>query len=317
MSNHWQGFADFCRLDKLSGGPDSHMATIVHLAETLSQEQKTWLVGLYANVYNVPMALVLFEKFPFKESAKEMRPWIIDNWSNIVLRRERRKPMMNNPNRLADSIEDYARWSSSPSNLSASYDKLWASSESIRYFGRYAKMKLFEALRRVGTIEVMIPDLRAKGGWSPREGLSLLIPEEAPLLNDGGDSSGVVIKIDKLANEARARLLSDFDVSLNRYEFQVLICDYKQVAVTQRQYPGRSVDSELTYYDEVVKKFPLNQKMFEARKQLFPSWALAEVQGWKGVREELGSVFVKYNYMWSDQLYNYLETKSLANPVLR
>ena len=156
----------------------------------------------------------------------------------------------------------------------------------------------------------MIPDIRAKGGWSPREGLILLHPEEADLIR-----SNDILAVEELAGLTFKELNQHLAIratKIDRYEFQVFLCDYKQVAVTQRQYPGRSLDSELKYFHLAQRYNEFNgEAMMAARGRLFPSWALGEVQGWNGVREELGTFFVNTSMMWSDSLYAW---KSMTDP---
>lgn len=301
--NHHEGFADFCRLDKLSGGPDSHMTTIVHMAKgTLDP---AWLAGLYAAVYNVPMAWKLYDRFPTRGHAEFVHPWLEDNWKSIVMRRERKRPV-GSPTKLSECIQSYARWIDTP-RTEGSYEELWESVDRVKYFGRYAKMKILECLYRMGETAYPQPDARAKGGWSPREGLALLYPQQETLLKYGGDRPDVLRVVEALAVDANRNL------KLTPYEFQVLICDYKQVAVTERQYPGRSVDSELSYHTKVGFE---DLTMFAARENLFPQWALGEKRGWPGVREELGTFFVKTGTMWSDSLFDYLASKDdVYHPV--
>lgn len=310
----WQAFADFSRLDKLSGGPDSHMTTMVALSQGYSPEERAWRMLVYVAVYNVPMALVILNRFPTPQQ-EGRREWIAEHWDKIILRRERRRPV-GSPTKLADCLDSCAQWIGLK-RLDSSYETLWADVDRIRYFGRYAKIKSLEAIRRVDVVKHTIPDLRAHGADSPREGLALLWPEHEELLNRGGNRDYVIAKTETIATTTQQRLSSYFGVELSTYELQTLICDFKQVVVTQRQYPGRSVDSEMTYAG-LVKSFDVDlSPMFAARKQLFPLWALAEVEGWPGVREELGEVYAKHGYMWSDFLYDYRKTTDLAHPVSR
>ena len=60
--------------------------------------------------------------------------------------------------------------------------------------------------------------------------------------------------------------------------------------------------------------------MFEARKKLFPSEVLGELNGWDGIRELLTSVLRNYDYTWSDSVYDYVATLTSGNfehPVRR
>lgn len=312
----WRAFADFCRLDQRSGGPDSHMTTMAEIVRGKPALERAWAMLVYVSVYNVPMALAILKEFPTRETPG-LRVWIAEHWLHIVLRRERKRPV-GSPTKLADCLESCATWVELERLANAnSYEALWADIDRIRYFGRYAKLKALEALHRVGAVQHTIPDLRAHGAESPRQGLALLWPAHEEILNRGGNHRDALCAVELLADQTLKRLANDYQVELNRYCLQTLVCDFKQVVVTQRQYPGRSVDSELSYYTKIADYFTLDDTMFRARRELFPKWALGEVQGWLGVREELGEFFVNYGHMWSDEQFDYLKTTDLSNPVAR
>lgn len=316
--DNWQAMAEFCRFDKMTGGPDSHMTTVVKMSEGESLESKGWRALVYAAVYNVPMAQVIWERCPEPAGVRELASWVELHWRQIVLRRERKRCLLT-PHKLMTCLQSAADWLNVDRIQSAkSYDELWKAADEIKFFGRYAKIKSLECLRRMGLTEHMIPDLRAHDAKSPRQGLAILWPEYVDLLLHGGNEKYTVLAtVENLASETIARLRRDYGVELNCYEMQTLVCDFKQVVHTARQYPGRSVDSEFTYYQKVTDNFPLDRSMFEARRALFPEWSLAEVQGWNGVREELGPLFVKQGYMWTDSVYDYNATKDLSQPVKR
>jgi len=312
---YWQPFADFCRLDRLAGGPDSHMATIVHLAKDLPPEERAWWGCVYVAVYNVPQALAILKEFPTRDALHGLPEWVAEHWPHIVLRRERRRPV-GSPKKLTACLQSAAAWIDVERMAAThSYDETWAHSDKIKYFGRYAKIKVNEVHRRLGLVPHLISDLRAKDGWSPREGLALLWPEHEAVLNSTDKAS--IPHVERLATLTQKMLAADYDVVLDNYELQVFACDVKQSIVGQRQYPGRSCDSEITHHAKVAAHFPVHDAMFSVRETLFPLWALGEKQGWTGVREELGECFAKHGYMWTDSVFDYHKTTDLAQPVRR
>jgi len=276
----------------------------------------------------VPMALVVLETFPSAELALEasgdrVRTWLEHSWDNVVLRRERQKPV-GSPRKLAECLLSCAAWvqENGPRLPDAvSYDELWDMADEVKFFGRYSKMKFLECLRRLDQVSHILPDLRSKGGWSPREGLALLYPEQADLICYSGDGPDVIAQIEELARHANQELLLKHGVFLDTFEFQVLICDFKQVVVTKRQYPGRSLDSELTYWHKVANEdvIPIHvaEAFFAARHHLFPEWALGEIQGWDGVRKELGKLYAETGVMWTDCVYDYAATVSNGGVPVR
>jgi hypothetical protein len=306
--DHWRGFREFCALDKMSGGPDSHMKTIVHLAREMNPWDKVWLAGLYVAVYNVPMALVLHDAAPRRDELVALERLVHENWSGVVLRRERRRPV-GSPVKLMDCVRSVSSWVDSYTHrlIAMDYEQMWEAADEIRYFGRYAKLKFLETLRQMGLTKEIVPDIRAYDGWSPREGLCLLYPDdESCYLLRQGSTPREIVEVEALANKTFAK----FSATLNRYELQVFLCDYKQ-CVNGRQYPGRSLDSELDHHANVIKTFGktygsnVGRDLFTAREELFPSWALGEKQGWTGVREELTEFFSRTGDMWSDSIWEF------------
>jgi hypothetical protein len=329
--DHWQNFYDFCRLDKAAGGPDPHMACIGRISDTrcLDRRGTAWLGVLYASVYNVPTALVLSKQFPTPESAlsyTDVEAWLLDNWGGIAFRRERKA--VRSVEKLAKCISSAAAYV----DVLTGHIEAWHSvaDEAQRYekafedvcggiygFGRYIGQKWIEYLRRYCGVDVQVGDIRSKDGWSPRHALALLYPEHKELLEDGGDGPDAVAKVEQIATEARETLSGVFGLTLDYYELQVLLCDYKQCWVGKRQYPGRSQDSELDYDRKLQAYWGHPQaEMYEARKSFAPKWALGELNGWDGVRKPLGEVLRVHGYMWTDSKYNWNKSKNnLSQPT--
>jgi len=97
------------------------------------------------------------------------------------------------------------------------------------------------------------------------------------------------------------------------------LCEFRQ-ASERHQYPGRAHDSELDHLRTVQALNPeVEFRTLEARKELFPHWALGELQGWEG-RRPLGHVMNEYGFLWSDNIYDFKKTAELDqfhNPIIR
>lgn len=327
-----QAFVDFCVLDKRTGGPDSHMKTVAEQCRADHASGRRigpWYAGLYVAVYNVPQAEALHTAFPTPGSVagkpERLERWLADHWPTVQLRRERRRPV-GSPRKLAACIESYARWimeHGGTLHRYESYEDAWNAADAIQFVGRYSKMKLLEVLRQMGMFDHILPDLRAQDGWSPRQGLALILPHDAYHLLD---QNNYWQDAEKIAAEAYEGLHILYpQLHIDTYEWQVLLCDFKQVVKTQRQYPGRSTDSEFTYWNKIINTpmepflYPEQNRttMWEARRHLFPRWALAEhTHQWNGVREELGKFYNTHGEMWSDAVFHYPSMERRAVPLL-
>lgn len=325
--NHFKFLAEFCRYDMLCGGPDPHMAVVGHLSRDKPFMEKAWMAGCYIGVYNVPTAQVLWETFPFEKALEmeehEWEAWIRENWKGLSFRRERR-PVRTAP-KLAKFMHTYTNWIAG-ANLDwprdpdpkISYDLLWREcQQNVWGLGRYVALKLLEFYTRYLPLAIQIPDMRPKGGWSPRAALALLNPGYVKPLN--GDDRPEHLRYAKwLFLECQMLLKKNYGVEVDMYNLQVLLCDYKQSVVGRRQYPGRAQDSELEHYHKIASYWPdPPDALFKAREEIFPHWALGEKNGWSGPRNELGHVLCDYGYTWTDSLYDYSSTTNLAEPVLK
>lgn len=318
---HWHFFSEFCKLEMMAGGPDPHMRVVEYLSRDCSQQEKYWRVGCYVNPYNVPAAEVIWSAWSWERvlhnDGAALGNWLVENKRGLPTRPERRCVI--SPEKFANFLVDYATWLRSMpfernqrANEEETYEALWQDVDNgVKYMGRYAKFKTLELLRRFG-VPARLPDTRARGGWSPRLTLATLMPEHRDVLA-GKDDTASIRRVDELAEVARERLRAEYDLDLDYYRLEVLLCDYRQLG--RRQFPGHSQDSELKYHRKVGSP---TTRLFEARAALFPHENLGEIQGWDPAdRKPLSYTLERYGYLWSDSLYNFQATTDFANPVLR
>ena len=321
--DHWQKFAEFCHYEQLAGGPDPHMALVGEMSRGEPLEEIWWRAGCYIACYNAPTAEAIWKHWTAREvrmNPEGMRRWIRENWAGLGFRRERRA--VRTPEKLGRYFVSYVGYMPlfkvhyhpeakfvSPGDA---YEMAWRDLQKVYGLGRYVALKILEFVTRYADAPIALPDIRAKGGWSPRRALALLFPEDAEALL--GDDSPRNVAI---AEDRALQVLERVEEPLSMYNLQVLLRDYKQSAIGRRQYPGRSQDSEIFYGRKVEDAFPdIKLEMWDARKRLFPHWALGELNGWWEVRESLGDVLADHNYTWSDSLYDWHESKdNLAVPV--
>ncbi len=284
---HWARFREFVALETAVGGPDPHMRTAGQLVITRELRDRVWMAGCYVGVYNVPGAQLLFANWTAESAIEagepELAAWLREHWTAIPFRRERRA--VRTPAKLARYLVSYAVWAADwpryPEEISAEerYELAWRDVDAAVYgLGRYGLLKLLEFLRRYAGLNAELVGIRARGGWSPQEGLALLFPE-VPYLKVRWQVA------EDYAALVQLRLAED-GIELDWYRLQVFLCDYKQ-AWAGRQYPGRSLDSEIGYALHVERETGLRLNRFwDVRSALFPEAALGELHGWTGPREE-------------------------------
>ena len=322
---HWRLFDDFCRFELMAGGPDPHMKAVAYLSEDQPLVEKLWRTMAYISVYNVPAAEAIWTAWPWDRVRLDptaLGQWVLQNWPNLPMRKERRP--IRSPRKLAKflahdavafvdgALATHAQVGHLRRGYYGEYG-LYEYVTSVPSLGRYSGMKVAETLHVMGLSDDSVPDMNPRGAWSPRLGLSLLYPQHAGTLNANDDSTEALDLCNSLFDEVRT-WFHTHGLKLSAFTTEVLLCDYKQ-AVNGRQYPGRSQDSELEYMRKVGPLLPVSEYMTVARPRLVPRWARGEVQGWTGVRKELGTTIPEHEYAWSDRLFSYSLTTDLAHPV--
>lgn len=318
---HWDFFAQFCHWEMAAGGPDPHMVLAGYLTKGLPFAEQLWRAGCYVGVYNVPSAEAIWRDWPWpKVLEKPIEPWLRENWKGLRTRRERR--CVRTPEKMARFFNEYAQWiADGPmqrhawgENPRANFDWLWNEADDVAYLGRYVRFKIFEFYKRYLNVPLDMPDIRPDGGWSPRLMLAILRPEHAALLL-GEDSPEAFAGINAVAEETRQQMCKAYDLKMDTYIFEVMLCDYRQCYFGKRQYPGRSQDSELEYAHSISSYWGNKPtQIWDSRAEIFPHEVLGEHSGWNHVRKELGAVLRDYRYMWTDLKYDYIRTEDLARP---
>jgi len=324
-TRHWGYFANFCKLEIAAGGPDPHMVVCGHMSRKESWEERIWRGGVYVGVYNAPTAEQIWQQWPWERAKKEpISDWLVENWKGIATRRERR--CVRAPVHMVEYFGGLVGWLNSYMDVSlgvikrtgnlddGAYEHLWERLGDIKYLGRYVRFKLLEYWRRYAELPLTMPDIRPRGGWSPRETLAMLYPQAEGYLNAAKDAPETLAVVNAIAENARQQLGKRLDQEMDLYRLEVLLCDYRQAYEDMRQYPGRSQDSELDYLRKIQPYWGNAGNMLEARAEIFPHRVLGELNGWDGVRKELGTCLRDHHYLWSDLLYDYKRTTNLACP---
>jgi hypothetical protein len=323
--DHLTHLAEFIRGVELSGGTTPHVSMTVTSMDRLDDPlEKLWFAGCYALTYNWPTAeRIWLEWRPGEFEQGAFLRWAEDNWAGIGLRKERkavfRKPF------FAESAASYLAFSRdllSRDSLPASYaDAFLAFNGGCRYMGRYIAIRWLEVMRRAFGTSWTMTDVRSDGGEHPRKALALIYPGDAAALL-GGNSRREVAIADRCADACLLDLHTEFGITTDYYQLQSLLCEYKQSVLGQKQYPGKSIDTEMGYFDKIYAYWGdaarVDSDFYSVREECFPSWSLGEQQGWLGVRPELGRVLVAHGYTWSDAVYDYAASAAdLAAPVKR
>ena len=313
----------FAERDDITGGPDTHMSMAAHRASDDDQAAALWTLGTYVSVYTVAGGYQIEKAWPLQAvsygTQEALEDWLRGHWQGIPIRRERRA--VRTPKKLSRMLTDYAEWI----KLSASdllhidvtpkqrYVMIWESlTAQVWGLGRYSLLKLCESMIRADIVKMEMPDIRPIGGDSPRTMLHALFPD-APITGNGTDS---IRRVNYWVQALRNRARKDFGFEFSMYTAEVYLCEFLQ-CMKRNQYPGRALDSEMTHAMAAEAYWGPWPAFWEMRKELFPHWALGELNGWQGRRKELGDCLLVSRYMWSDARYDYKAMTDVSEPVAK
>lgn len=330
---HLLFFSEFCTGVQRAGGATPHMLTAVQSAQGMEMWQQLWRIGCYAFVYNIPTAEVLWRYWqPGEWKHAELVEWIRVNWAGLKFRKERKAAR--SPERLATCMKSYVdfmhvlptrEWfTATDMDPITQYTLAFQDiCDNVMYMGRYIAIRWLECVRHLYHPNMTMYDISPKDGDHPRKALALMYPEYHDELMGGNDNDTIEV-VNAVAEYCMGDLQHLYQTRIDYYTMQSLLCEYKQSVLAMKQYPGKSVDTELAYWHKVYpywgQEFADGSEFWQWRKAIFPSLVLGELQGWNGVRDVLGTVLRTHGYTWFDDVYDYtatLESNDFSNPVMR
>lgn len=324
--DHFRHMAEFVRGVELVGGTTPHVLMTVESMNRLDDPlEKLWFAGCYALAYNWPTAERIWQQWrPGDFDPDLFLPWLERNWAGLPIRKERKA--IYRKEYFTESARSYLAFATElaaadPADWPQDYENAYSYfGQSCKYMGRYIGIRWLEVCRRAFGLPWRMPDVRADGGEHPRKALALLYPQDAPLLL-GGNGKREIAVTDLAADRLLVDMALEYGISSDYYELQSLLCEYKQSYLGKKHYPGKSIDTEMDYFRRVYDHWGAAAReestFYDVRARLFPDYSLGEIQGWDGVRPELGGVLTTYGYTWSDAVYDYTATTDFANPALR
>lgn len=327
--DHWRHFAEFCRWELASGGPDPQLEMVRAMAAgSESPEEMAWRDLCYIAVYNVPFGEALWRELPWAE-ARDAGPAalaerVADLFARelIVTRVERRcvrradwmTEYLLGARELAGDVGALTRAVAAAPSPRDGYEVAWTRLMAAPRIGRYVAIKLIELMRRQGLLAVETPDIRPRSAWSPRETLETLWSDHDVAARD--DRPQTLDLVRRLCDETVARLRTEWSVESDLFQLQVLLCEYRESWEGRKQYPGRSLDSELGYAQKAEEAWALPSDMWVARRALFPHRHLGELSGWDGPRKDVAVCLADLHYTWSDLMYDYQASRQdMRRPV--
>lgn len=315
-------FFDFARKKTEMGGPDVHMRAFGSGIGSDDHEERLWRTCMYATFSSTAPAAAVWARWPRDKVLSDPDgaiAWVLENFLGLPIRDTRRP--VRSKKQLARCIVSAASWARDRARdmETMSYDEAWECAHEIHTFGRYVRIRFLEALARYcGYDQLILEDIRPKGGWGPRKGLALIYPCCAEKLASKDDRPLTLDAANAHALDLKLRTEAELGRSVSWHVIETLICNYRQ-ALGGRMYPGRTLDNELEYHRRVEDWFGHDPYLgtfdfFKARAVGFDERCLAEVRGWAGTRKEL-LVAAKTGAVWTDLQYDWFATTEPSDPA--
>lgn len=286
----WDTWAEFVKTETGVYGPDCQLKLLVGLGEDYPPVERMWLNGCYAAHHCVPSAYALWCEFPHpgilatnREEQNRLYDWLEDHWDALPVRPEMRSHRMVEKRHAC--IVDFAKYAISETWREGDYETLWHHSiKSVRYYNRYMAIKYLELKRMVVRPDLILKDMRAKHGWSPRIGLALLFPKEGVIIGDREDNSQYAIDLtEEMAIECLEVLRDEYGITISHFQLQVLLCNFREMLVGGF-YPRAGHDEEMDYIKVAEKKFDMTP-IWDKRAEMFPHELLGEKNDWFGIQK--------------------------------
>jgi hypothetical protein len=326
--DHRRFFAEFCRWELASGGPDSQLPTVAEMANSpgVPEDERLWRAFCYIGVYNVPYGEVIWDHYSLetmKQDPDDLRAWLDLAYveGKITTRIERRSARrsdwmfgyLTGARRFIDREWQALKDKCASMDPELAYEVAWQKVLEVPTVGRYAAIKLIEYMRRFLGLKVSTPDIRPKDAWSPRHTLGYIFPDRG--LGNKSNTDVALAMARQSCEDAIKLLHQEYGVVIDMFQLQVLLCEYRESWESRKQYPGRSLDSELGYARKAEYDWGHRSKIWVARQVLFPHEHLGELRGWEGTRKEVGQCLNNHRYTWTDMLYDYSTTTNMAKPM--
>jgi hypothetical protein len=252
------------------------------------------LAGLFVVPYSCAGAAILWRLYE-KKPVETWQPWLEQHGSSIPVRKERR-PVKGSWPRFTECAKSWLDWcyNSAPHVTSLPYRDVYKSVTSdVKYFGRYATMKLLETMYQAGITAFAQDTMVPRDGKFPRRTMALLMPEHSEMLLAKGP--GNEAEIDALCDRIRQGTSDRIGQEISWFQIETMLCIYRQSL--GGKYPGGRHDSELGHWWRTIQavgpdisaqlheQFPFHR----LRGELYPHEYLGEFNDpqWWGIRPEL------------------------------
>lgn len=307
----WQGCKAYhaagMRMDEVD--PAAPMLQFICKVLNLDIEQKFWLSWLYSTCYSAPTAFYMIMNLPRPETinTKKMEAWWAINKRRMIFESDRR--YVKNCNEFPAMFASYKEYTQGGAlkaflkhkkkTRQETYNAVYTDvGKRLYFFGRYSNFMYLETIYNLTKFPMLATGLNLKEARTSRNGLCYALGKD-----DWVRTSGEAAKLNKeqfayLQGQLR-RLYTELrqeypDVPTTYWNLETSLCAYYKLFRAKR-YAGYYIDRQMQEIEAMEKLAPNGARwdlLWKFRRQHFDSRSLGELQGYKGIRQNMMSFFL-------------------------
>lgn len=311
--NRRDGFINWCAWSIKNHDCDPALWLLNYLFDRFEHniEQKYWIAWIYGTTYHLPTAWIIWNEFPDYELVDQERLEYWNNKNYKILRYQ--TDTKYNKGYLPQQFASYRKWINHNNKSKTqrerfnyfinknSFDFLWQSiNKNLYKFGRYSTWYYMQTLKDCVQVKLLPADLKLEdysGSRSHRNGLCYALNKETWI--DKKLHKSCIDYMNYEASNIKAELKQKYDVDMDYYQMETLLCSYKKI---YRKSRGRYLGYYLDRQAEEIHKVEQDdwkgidwQVFWDAREEtLYKSQSAS-----KYIRNDLYDVFLDtgtFNY---------------------
>jgi len=291
-SDIYDEFVEFSNLQYATLDYDPFHPMLVKLQENLEEEESLWMSTLYMAFYNIGSCYFAFLRNP--KPLSELDDVLGKLPIGLQRRNLRGGEVIKYFHRFRKKVKPYGSIKNFLThNFTGSKEKDWfillKNLNSVWGNGRWASFTLGEIFQKVNKLPVLPTDIMNENSSGPRTGLELLMGK-AKGKTKKEKLADLKAKADALFRMVRPRIKTNiFYLPKNHYDYGMMesqLCDFNSMT-KGLYYTGRDIDRDL---ERIIRTLRVAadvgidirpaKRLWEIRREVFPSELLGELHGW-------------------------------------
>lgn len=307
----WEGCKAYhvagMRMDDID--PACPMLKFVAEKLNLSIEQRLWLAWLYSTCYSAPTAFYMIIQLPDPNfiTQSDIISWWAENKNRMIFESDRR--YVKNCNTFPKMFESYRKFTRQGQlrafldfkgdNDAETYNKVYSAVEkNLYFFGRYSIFMYLETIYNLTKFPMIATGLNLREARTSRNGLCYALGKDSWIRHAGKPAKFTKMQFDYLQTKLSklyTELLIEYpDVPTTYWNLETSLCAYYKLFQAKR-YAGYYIDRQMVEIVNMENLVPEGvdwKLLWQFRREHFSPLSLGEIQGWRGIRENMMNYFL-------------------------